>query len=548
MTGTSEVRQATSDSPDHPLRRLWIGAMLAAIAWVCVCQTAAIVTTRSGVFWDDVKYHNQFLLDKAALQSKPFHQVVGYYLTSDKERPPLHRLLMIPALLADVSDYSLLCMYMFVISLLSVWLAYLLGKRVGGQVQGLLFAMLWALTNAYCQNTRMLMMEGACYLAMFGALYYMIRPTDAPRDGRRDWIWLGLIFGLGALSKLTYVAVMGPVFVVVLLMGRRSKPAFLLGPGQMLRAAGLGAAVAAPWWVMSRFHAIGYGFYASSFVRHSRGNGLWDKVVLYAKEVPAILIGPAGAVLLGLAAVGGLFMLARRGKGWTGKQKFAVLAGLAGALPIVLMSFVGKNQNLRLIAPAAIPLCLALTTIFAGVSWRRSPIWGAMLLACFVWQGAGLARQDVLHRYDHGWGVRPTSQISWDHLKALCDERQTPAPKIAYWGQLPTVNPPYLRMPWLLAGEIIDEPKWLWNSEDGELNWEELLKDIDSYDLVLAGPAYEGDPNENEPVNNAHNEEFFERMSRAPNFAAPVPVALPNNAEGLTVQAFFRIRPGERSR
>ena len=541
MNETDQVDKRRTEPADRPVRKLWTGVVWLTVVLVCLCQAAAIVTTRSGVFWDDVQYHNQFLLDKMALEAKPLHGVIGHYITTDGARPPLHRLVMIPVLLAGASSYSLLCLYVFAISLSSVWLAYVLGRRVGGQVQGLMFSAVWTLSAAYCDLTRMLLMEPVCYLAVFATLCCLIRPADSRSDRRRDWIVPGLALGIGALSKLSYVAVIGPVFVAMLVINRRYKPACLLPTRQLLRALVLGILVSAPWWVWNLFPAIGYAFFASSFERHAEGNGLLGKMGYYVTQLPYTLLGPAGAAMLVLGIVGGLAMLVRRGRGWTDVQKFGVLAGLVGAGPIVLMSFVGQNQNLRLVAPAAIPLCLALTTILAGVPWRRSAVWHALLLACLVWQGAGLVGREVLRRCDHGWGVRRVSQLDWNHLKGVCDERGMLAPKIAYWGHVPYVNAPYLQNTWLLAGHAMEPPVWLWHFMAGEIDWDERLRDIDSYDLVLAAPPYEGDRGENEHLDNAHNAEFLRRMNDNPNFDPPIAIDIPTT-DGLAVLAFFRTR------
>ncbi len=532
----------TMDDNESPFwRRFWCVALAIVLVWVIMCQTSAIVLTRTGVFWDDVQYHNQFLLDQAALRSGSPGAIVSQYLLDDPARPPLHRIAMIPILLTGTTDYSLLTLYIFALSLGSVYLAYCLGKRVAGATAGLVLASIWALSYPYCQHTRMMLMEATCYLMLWATWLAMLRPDGHDAESRRGWVILGICIGLGALAKFTYLVIMVPMVALAWWTAWKRTPAYLYSARAMGKAVLLGALIALPRWIATTFTPIGYALFAGNFERHAQGTGLVGKLMVYLQQGPGELIGVCGGVLIVLAILAAIITYLRKAP-LTGVAGFCVLLGLVGTLPLLAMSFAGHNQNLRLIAPAAVPLITAVVIVLL-ISCRgrwRIALYGVML-ACLATQAGALLDRNVLAQGPTGLTVRPVHEVRWDELRDRCDRRSLTNPTITYLGHVANVNPPILRQAWLLSGRVIDAPQWLWNYPDGETTPDALLTNALEYDVVLVAPAdCDGDRSENQHLDNIHNGALFELLSQDDRFDADAPIAVPAT-NGLTMHVFYRV-------
>jgi hypothetical protein len=70
----------------------------------------------------------------------------------------------------------------------------------------------------------------------------------------------------------------------------------------------------------------------------------------------------------------------------------------------------------------------------------------------------------------------------------------------------------------------VDYPdvRWLWRYEEGPLDWQKVMDSIGQDDLVITAPHYIGRVDNKEDLDNQHNAEFADRLSRDPRFRGPI--------------------------
>jgi len=149
------------------------------------------------------------------------------------------------------------------IGTLAVLFSYLIGRRLSGQLAGLVGAAAVAIYPALLEYQGMLMGEPLAATLLSGAVLAML--WAAGTDGRRPaggWLAPGLLLGALALVRPEYLAISFPIAVVV--FARRGRDEWRAGLAQaLIMLAGL-AIVVVPWTVrnevaLGRFVPISTG-------------------------------------------------------------------------------------------------------------------------------------------------------------------------------------------------------------------------------------------------------------------------------------------------
>jgi hypothetical protein len=120
------------------------------------------------------------------------------------------------------------------------------------------------------------------------------------------------------------------------------------------------------------------------------------------------------------------------------------------------------------------------------------------------------------------WRIMVRSdQWDWASVKKIGDNCGVDNPRISYLGDGRAFNQPQIEYPWAVQG-LSTEVKWLWRYEDGPLDWQKLMDAAGQSDIVVTAPFYVGQTSNREDLDNQHNSELAERLSRDPRFREPV--------------------------
>ncbi|MDO8442906.1 MAG: glycosyltransferase family 39 protein [bacterium] len=103
-----------------------------------------------------------------------------------------------------------------ILGIFSVWLIYLLGKRLFSEKVGLFSALIYAVTINAGYISRLGLQESYVVFFMLLAFYIFLKALE----GNKYFIWLGVVLGLAFLTKYT-TFILVPVFLIYLLIYRR---------------------------------------------------------------------------------------------------------------------------------------------------------------------------------------------------------------------------------------------------------------------------------------------------------------------------------------
>lgn len=242
------------------------------------------------------------------------------------------------------------------VGLLTVWLAFLLGRLLYGTRVGLVTALFVALMPYHVVVTRQVLLDGPMTLFATLALYLVARFAHS---GRPAWLYAaGGALGLTFLAKETGIVLLGAVY------------AFLaLSPDVRVRLRDLFAAVAVMALVIAPFPvslALAGGEGASRAGSYlvwqlfRRANHDW---LFYPTTVPAAIgVGVVLACVLGVA-------LMRRRIGW--REKLLVAWAI---VPIVFFQL-WPVKGFQYLLPAAVPIAalaaVAVVDTFPVTLWAR---------------------------------------------------------------------------------------------------------------------------------------------------------------------------------
>lgn len=103
-----------------------------------------------------------------------------------------------------------------ILGILSVWLIYLIGKRLFPERAGLFSALIYAVTINAGYISRLGLQESYIVFFMLLALYIFLKSLN----DNKYFIWLGIVLGLAFLTKYT-TFILVPIFIIYLLIYRR---------------------------------------------------------------------------------------------------------------------------------------------------------------------------------------------------------------------------------------------------------------------------------------------------------------------------------------
>ncbi len=103
-----------------------------------------------------------------------------------------------------------------IFGILSVWLIYLLGKRLFSERVGLFSALIYAITINAGYISRLGLQEAYVVFFMLWALYIFLKALES----NKYFIWFGVVLGLAFLTKYT-TFILVPIFLIYLLIYRR---------------------------------------------------------------------------------------------------------------------------------------------------------------------------------------------------------------------------------------------------------------------------------------------------------------------------------------
>jgi 4-amino-4-deoxy-L-arabinose transferase-like glycosyltransferase len=514
----------------------WFGFAALIIVLIFMASVLWMRDHPFGIGWDEAEYFDRALSDLNHLKDDGLVAFVRGMLFEDTIRPPAYRLLVIPFTFVfgfSPATVRLVSLSIFVFGLVFV---YLTAKNIAGPSAGAFALIFLSLSPIMIFSSLLFGTEYPLFLATTAMLFFLFRNWNRENDASYGWVGLGLSLGLGALAKTSFALVAGPVLAVSFLLSWRKiianpKPKFFL------RAAGLGLIIAFPWWILNYRPALWYAKYSSSFARHSLGplsvSTFIKRLELYWQSA----VGPMLSVLL--IAVLLVFLFRRMGKHQTNISRTegtVILVCFLSSLPIIFAQLIGKNDNLRHIAPALILMAVGMGILAKATFWTQARILAAAASFLFGVQllmtvspilNPVIYPTDVELFYRPPWLVMARAeQWDWEPLRELAHSYSIQEPAISFLGAGSEFNWPAITYPWALNKEGLTEVKWLWRYEDGPINWDKVMDSIIDSDLVLTAPNYVGDPADRQDLDNQYNQEFALRLENDPRFFGPIHLTL----------------------
>jgi hypothetical protein len=311
------------------------------------------------------------------------------------------------------------------------------------------------------------------------------------------------------------------------------------------KAGALAFLIAAPWWLLNARQAFAYAQYARSFVRNSLGPPSLTTWWQWLGTVIQGFLGQGLSILIGLVLIAFLVkVLVVKGTILDPFRKLALGACICAGAPIVLAQLMGTNHLLRHISPAAIPLAIIVGVLADKTGWTRSWPQIAISSALFCTQLMMIlypvvfpnTRPEALEFVNGGnpWqAMLRFDQWDWSPVLRISEDCALDSPRISYLGNARVFNPPEIQFPWVekvapthLATFGFPEVTWLWRYEDGTLDWQKTIDAAAQSDIVLTAPHYTGEAIINENLDNQHNAEFADRLSRDPRFRGPIRIEM----------------------
>ncbi len=131
---------------------------------------------------------------------------------ADSDLPPLYPFFLVGVYATLGRDPIAVAVVQTGLELVTVLLVFWIGRRVAGEITGLLAAAFYGFYPYLLYQNLSLNDTGVFILLLAAGIALAYRAHDAvARDERRDWAWavaLGVIFGLGALTKTLIVLVL----------------------------------------------------------------------------------------------------------------------------------------------------------------------------------------------------------------------------------------------------------------------------------------------------------------------------------------------------
>ncbi len=530
----------TSLEPASSERSFWPYFAAAAVAIIILAAIRWSLAHPFGIHWDEDSYLDEAGIDVQRLLGGHLLRFGGRIFIKGWGVPPAYRILALPFFALFGFHTTLARMVSLACFAFSAWFIYLAGRRIDGKVAGAIAVLIFALSPDVVSASMFFGTDAPLYLATSAMLYFLFAFWSEPLERPGTWIGLGAAVGLGFLSKTSFAVIALPVLAFALVVRRYKYPG-IPGLASQLKAAGLASIIAGPWWLLNVKKAFSYAAYARGFVRNSLGPPSLTTWMHWLNSVVQCLLGPGLSIFIALVLTAALRLaILKRDTLLNPLQRTALGACACAGAPIVFMQLSGTNHLLRHISPAVIPLAIAIGVISAQTGWIRSKISVAVAIALFSAQLLMIIYPVIVpntHEVNSSFpNGTPASQVmvrfdqwDWQPIKDLGDSCGLEAPKIAFLGGGPELNPPQLVYPWVLHGVAVDhaamarpEVIWLWRYEEGPLDWQKVMNSAENSDLVFTAANFKGEPTYKDDLDNQHNAEFAYRLSHDSSFRGPV--------------------------
>jgi hypothetical protein len=432
---------------------------------------------------------------------------------------------------------------------LTAWFIYLATKRIANQAAGAFSVLVFCLAPQVISASIWFSSEGPLYVATSAMLYYLFASWTDTSEHSRNWIGLGLALGLGLLSKTSFVLIGLPVlafaFVVDIWKNRST------GPGGLrlsspLKAGSLALLIAGPWWMMNAKAAFDFAKWARSDVRFSLGPASRETWARWFSVVLQGLLGHGVSLTIAFVLAACFYKaIIRKETILDPLQKRAIGACLFAGLPLVLSQLFGVDHALRLISAVVIPIAIAVGVLADKTEWTRRNVSVAISSLLFIGQlvmiiwpvlspnnhlvGPGLFNIGVLP-----WRVMArTDQWDWRPVQDISHNCGVDNPRISYLGNGQAFDLPQIEYPWAIQAlstrsTSVDFPTvtWLWRYEEGPINWQKVTVLAEQSDIVVTAPGFVGRYDAREDLDNQHDAEFSDRLSKDPGFNAPIHIEM----------------------
>ncbi len=464
----------------------------------------------------------------------------GRILIKSFGRPPAYRVFALPTLglfgfhTLTVRLVSLACLA------LSSLFVYLAARRVASPVAGGFAALVFCLSPLVISASMWFSTEGPLYVATSAMLYYVFRCWTDKFEHWGNWLGLGLAMGIGLLAKASFVAIVVPVLLLWLAVGRRGAQGIPVLTSQW-KAGLVGLLVAGPWWLLNIKAAISWAQYARGFESNSLGAPSPITWLRWLSTVGQSLLGYGLSILILLVVTAALReKIVRKRILLDPLQKLAVGTCACAGAPIVLMQLTGTNHLLRHITPAVIPLAIAVGVLADLSGWARAGVPIAISIVLFCAQLLMIVapvlfpnNRPAMAGFANGqypWQVMArVEQWNWTPVDDISRNCGLDSPKISYVGEGRALNPPQIERPWFAAAgstSLVNYPypdvTWLWRFEEGPIDWQKVMTSAEQSDIAITAPNLSGEVTDGSKSNNRHNSEFADRLSRDPHFREPI--------------------------
>jgi 4-amino-4-deoxy-L-arabinose transferase-like glycosyltransferase len=494
-----------------------------------------------GIHWDEGLYINEVRVDLQRLQIGRLVFLARGLLMESNFRPPAYRILALP-FLAPFGYHTTLARFssMSCFGLSAVFI-YLTVRRIGSRIAAAFAVLVFALSPEVIGASIFFSTEGPMFLATSALLYYIFVYWTEEVPRARTWIGLGLAIGLGLLSKSSFILIAFPPLAFVLVENFR-KHRGLRGLAPIIKAGILGFLVAAPWWFVHFRDAMWYAKFARSTTRNSLGAPSFAVYAQWMWTVFLGLLGPSIGILIVLVACAWIQKaIVKKSVTPDPLRRSGIILCACAALPMVLVQLTSTNHLLRYLTPPLIPLAIGVGILVGSVGWATSRIMQTAACILFLTQ-LGMIVYPVAfpnkNIVDMGlvngavpWRVMSQfDQWDWTPLRQISNTCGLEAPKISFLGAGRPFYPPQITYTWVAAATstkqrnfaLPPEPVWLWREEDGQIDWQKVMSQAGKSDIVLTAPGNVGETRYLEDVDNQHNKEFADRLSRDADFQKPI--------------------------
>ena len=288
--------------------------------------------------------------------------------------------------------------------------------------------------------------------------------------------------------------------------------------------------------------ALVYAQFSRGTVRNSLGSPSLLMLVRWIESVFEALLGHGVGISIGLLGIASFRKAILRNEAILNPLQRSVVGVCACAgVPLVLAQLTSTNHLLRYLTPVIIPLAIAVGVLADSTGWTRHTT--AMAFSSFLFCAQlGMIVYPVVFPNNQivdmglvngGLPWRAMSrfdQWDWRPLRDIGQRCGIETPAISFLGAGRAFNPPAIAYPWIAAItstrlkdlDLPPDPAWLWHYEDGPVDWQALMDAAGKSDIVLTVPGYLGEPRYKENLDNQHNDEFAERLSRDGRFQKPI--------------------------